>query len=60
MPASGTTSNDVFFTGLNTAEIKSGGLTIDNAGVDLTIGQVFTGAGRITKVNSAGWFIVVN
>lgn len=53
MPASGTTSNNMFFEGLNTAEIKSGGLTIDHGGfTNLAISQVFTGAGRITKVNS--------
>jgi fibronectin-binding autotransporter adhesin len=51
-PVATTTLGGTFFTGLTTAEIKSGGLTLDNNGVDLTIGQVFTGAGCWTKTGA--------
>src|SRR6185295_9539153 len=44
-----TTLGATFFTGLNTAEIKSGGLTLDDNGINLTISQLFTGAGGLTK-----------
>ncbi|MDB6026689.1 MAG: Extracellular serine protease precursor [Verrucomicrobiales bacterium] len=41
-----------FFTGLTTAEIKSGGLTNDSNGQDYTIGQALSGVGRLTKMGS--------
>ncbi len=41
-----------FFTGLNTAEIKSGGLTIDANGETFTVSQIFSGTGRLTKTGS--------
>lgn len=51
-PISSTTFGANFFFGLDTAEIKSGGLTIDTP-VDVTVGQVFSGAGALTKNGSS-------
>jgi autotransporter-associated beta strand protein len=48
-PASGANSAS-FLSGLDEAEIQSGGLTLD-ATMDVTIGQTLTGAGGLTKVN---------
>ncbi len=45
-------SNANFFTGLNVAQIQSGGLVVD-ATNDLTIGQALSGTGGLTKSNSA-------
>lgn len=45
----GTNVNTTFFTGLNTAEIKAGGLTINSSGENFTVGQSFSGVGRLTK-----------
>jgi autotransporter-associated beta strand protein len=41
-----------FFTGLNTADIKAGGLTIDSNGETFTLGQIFSGVGRLTKIGA--------
>lgn len=41
-----------FFTGLNTAEIKTNGLTLDSNGETFTVGQALSGAGRLTKIGS--------
>ncbi len=49
-PALGTTNAADFMSGLDVAEIQSGGLTID-ATTDITIDQPLTGAGGLTKAN---------
>jgi len=41
-------SNSVFFTGLNTAQIQAGGLTVDTES-DVTVGQALSGTGGLTK-----------
>ncbi|MGZ5543647.1 MAG: beta strand repeat-containing protein, partial [Limisphaerales bacterium] len=41
-------ASNAFFTGLNLAQIQSGGLTVD-AESDITIGQLLSGTGGITK-----------
>jgi fibronectin-binding autotransporter adhesin len=41
-----------FWTNVNTAEIKSGGLTLDSNGESFTVAQAFSGAGRLTKIGS--------
>ncbi len=45
-------ASTTFFTGLDTAEIKSGGLIFDNNGFNVTVNQTFTGAGGLTKIGS--------
>jgi autotransporter-associated beta strand protein len=45
-------ASNAFFSGLNTAEIRSGGLVID-AQSDISIAQVLSGAGSLTKSNFA-------
>ena len=42
-------ANATFMTGLNTAQIQSGGLSIDATTTDITIGQVLSGSGALTK-----------
>src|SRR5690606_2676417 len=41
-----------FMTGIDTAQIQSGGLTLDITS-DVTIGQALTGAGALTKTGSS-------
>jgi autotransporter-associated beta strand protein len=45
-------ANSAFFTGLNVAQIQSGGLTIDAATADIVIGQVLSGSGVLTKTGA--------
>jgi autotransporter-associated beta strand protein len=45
-------ASSAFMTGLDTAEIQSGGLTIDATTADITIGQVLSGSGALTKTGS--------
>jgi autotransporter-associated beta strand protein len=45
-------ASTTFFTGLDTAQIKSGGLIFDNNGFAVTVNQTFTGAGGLTKIGS--------
>ncbi len=46
-------ASNAFFAGLDTAEIRSGGLVLDPA-VDIVIGQNLSGAGSLVKSNYAG------
>jgi autotransporter-associated beta strand protein len=45
-------ASTTFFTGLDTAQIKSGGLIFDNNGFNVTVNQTFTGVGGLTKIGS--------
>ena len=49
-PATG--ASNPFMAGLNTAQINAGGLTIDTP-ADITISQVLSGSGALTKTGSA-------
>src|SRR6185503_6146831 len=46
------TNTTTFFTGIDLATINSGGLTIDNNGFNVTVGQDFAGTGGLTKTGS--------
>lgn len=46
-------ASNAFFSGINLAEIESGGLILD-AQSDVTIGQALTGSGPLVKSNSSG------
>lgn len=45
-------SSTTFLAGLNTASIKAGGLTINTDSSDITIAQVLSGPGSLTKENA--------
>lgn len=45
-------ASTTFFTGIDTAEIKSGGLIFDNNGFNVTVNQILTGAGGLTKIGT--------
>ena len=45
-------TSTTFFTGIDTAEIKSGGMIFDNNGFAVTVNQAFTGVGGLTKTGS--------
>jgi len=47
-----TGDNNNFMSGLNLADLKAGGATIDDGGFQIGIGQVLTGVGSVTKSGS--------
>jgi autotransporter-associated beta strand protein len=47
-----TTSSAAFFTGVQTANILSGGAIIDTTNLNITIGQVLGGSGSLTKIGT--------
>ncbi len=52
-------ASNAFFTGINTAQILSGGLTVDSS-VDITIGQALSGTGDLVKSNFGALTMTAN